>query len=147
MHAFQNPDCDLTLAEGLEEYYSSNPDLKRGEALSPSAREFFRCHDAAHAVFGCDTSLANEAVVKLSSLFGTTGGLSVLRGYALYDSLDIYRKLPLAEVLATICASVLIVPRTLVLRARQRKPWPWAAFDGFLGAPLVEIRREFGIRI
>lgn len=36
--------------------------------------EFFRCHDAAHVVFGCGTGLDDEAVVKIWSFFGTTRG-------------------------------------------------------------------------
>ena len=147
MLGFQVQDSAMTLAQGLAEYYSRYPLLRRGEALSEPAQDFFRCHDVAHIVFGCDTSLPNEAVVKLSSLFGTTAGLSVLRGYALYDSLDIYRKLPLGEVLTTIAASVIIVPRTILRRLRQRKRWPWSGFSEFLDTPLRDIRREFGIHV
>lgn len=144
-HDFQHQDSALTLAEGLAEYYARNAGLKRGEALAPAAQAFFRNHDACHVVFGCDTSLQQEAVVKLSSLFGTTAGFGVLRGYALYDSLDIYRQLKLSDILATIAAAPLIVPRTIARRLRQIRPWPWSAFDAFLDTPLTEIRDEFGI--
>ena len=137
----------MTLAEGLAEYYAAYPFLKRGRALSPPARDFFRCHDAAHIVFGCDTSLSHEAVVKLSSIFGTTAGLSVLRGYTLYDSFDIYRKLPLGDVLRTIAAAIVILPRTVARRLRQRKRWPWSDFSDLLDTPLGDIRREFGIQV
>ncbi len=135
----------MTLAEGLAEYYGEYPQLKRGAALSPAAQDFFRCHDVAHIIFGCDTSLPSEAVVKLSSLFGTTAGLSVLRGYALYDSLDIYRTLPPGEILRTIAGAVVIVPRTVLRRMRQTKPWPWSDFDAHQDRPLADIRRDYGI--
>lgn len=135
----------MTLAEGLAEYYASNPDLKRDETLRPEARDFFRCHDAVHVVFGCSTSLADEAVVKLASLFGSTGGLSVLRGYALYDSLDIYRSLPIKEILGTIAAAPIIVPRTIARCLRQSRRWPWGDFTAFADTSLGELRREFGI--
>ena len=147
MLAFKTQECDLTLAEALSEYYARHPLLKRGPTLSPAAQDFFRCHDAAHIVFGCDTSLANEAVVKLSSIFGTTAGLGVMRGYALYDSLDIYRKLPLGEVLAVIARAIVIVPQTISRRLRQKKRWPWSQFEEFLDTPLADIRREFGIYV
>lgn len=147
MHAFQQQDCTMTLSEGLAEYYARNPRLKRDASLSAPARDFFRCHDAAHIVFGCDTSLPHEAVVKLSSMFGTTAGLSVLRGYALYDSLDIYRTLSLGEILRTAAAALVIVPRTAWRCLRQNKRWPWTGFDPFLHTPLRDIRREFGIRV
>jgi hypothetical protein len=41
--------------------------------------------------------MPDEAVVKLSSLFGTTGGKQVLRSYTNYETLDIYTKLPLGD--------------------------------------------------
>lgn len=147
MHAFQQQDCTLTLSEGLAEYYARNPRLKRGTSLSAPARDFFRCHDAAHIVFGCDTSLPHEAVVKLSSMFGTTAGMSVLRGYALHDSRDIYRALSLGEILRITAAALVIVPRTALRCLRQKKRWPWTGFDPFLQTPLRNIRREFGIRV
>jgi ubiquinone biosynthesis protein Coq4 len=146
-HAYQQQDSAMTLSEGLVEYYAGNAGLKRGESLAAPAREFFRCHDACHVVFGCGTSLAQEAVVKLSSLFGTTAGVSVLRGYALFDSLDIYRQLNVGEMLATIAAAPLIMLRTIARRLRQARRWPWSEFEAFLDTPLAEIRRQFGIII
>ncbi len=69
MLEYQSPDTDLTLEEGLAEYYASRSDLVGGRGISSDAREFFRCHDAAHVVFGCTTSLLNEAIVKIWSFF------------------------------------------------------------------------------
>jgi hypothetical protein len=147
MHEFERQDTTQTLAEGLAEYHHAHPGLTRGDALSPDAREFFRCHDVVHVVFGCDTSLPREAVVKLSSLFGTTGGFSVLRGYRLHESIDIYRRLDPVEALTTILRSVVIVPRTLIRCLRQRKRWPWAEFARHLDSPLHALRAEYGIRV
>jgi len=73
MHEFEAQATRMTLAEGLAEYYATNPDLKRGEALPPATRDFFRCHDAVHVVFGCGTAFADEAVVKLSSFLWNNG--------------------------------------------------------------------------
>ena len=147
MYAFQVPDSPLTLAEGLAEYYARTHGLKRGEALPAKARDFFRSHDVVHVVFGCDTSLAQEAVVKLSSLFGSTDAVSVMKGYLLYDSLDIYRRLPMGEVLETIVRAIVIVPRTLARCLRQTRRWPWAGFEPYLDQPLSQIRSDFGIRV
>ena len=137
----------MSLAVGLAEYYREHPFLKRGDQLGAEAREFFRCHDAVHVVYGCDTSLSQEAIVKLSSIFGTTAGFAVLKGYALYDLIDIYRKLKLRDVLVTMISSTVIVPRTLGPCSRQRQRWPWSEFDGHLQSPLRELRERFGIRV
>lgn len=147
MHAFERQDSRQTLADGILEYYQSNPGLARGRGMSPAAQEFFRCHDAVHVVYGCGLSLIDEAVVKLSSIAGTTGGLGVLRGYRLHDSLEIYKKLSAFEVLATVLQSVVVVPRTLLRCVRQRYRWPWSNFDPHMHTPLSEIREEFGIRV
>lgn len=147
MHEFERQDTPQTLAEGLAEYARANPGLSRGDALSPEAREFFRCHDAVHVVFGCDTSLPREAVVKLSSFFGTTGGFSVMRGYRLHESIDIYQRLGRVDVLTTILRAAVIVPRTLYRCLRQHKRWPWAEFSHHLDSPLHALRAEYGIRV
>jgi hypothetical protein len=147
MLSYLNQECASTLAQGIGEYHAAHPFLKRGDALSPAAREFFRCHDVVHVVYGCDTSLNHEAIVKLSSFFGTTEGLRVMRGYRLYESLDIYRQLQAADILRTIAAAPVLVPRTIWRCARQRKRWPWSQFDQFLGLSLHDIRVDFGIRV
>jgi hypothetical protein len=147
MHGYQRQDSSMTLAEGLAEYHASLPTFNRSAAMPREAREFFHCHDVAHVVFGCDTSLRQEAVVKLASILGTTAGLSVLRGYALDDSFAIYSKLSIGDVLTTIAASLIAVPRTVFRCLRQRKRWPWSRPNDYLNVSLRDIRAEFGIRV
>jgi hypothetical protein len=146
-HGFESASSTQTLAEGLAEYYAANPALKRGDSLSPEAREFFRCHDAVHVVYGCGTSMPDEAIVKLSSLFGTTSGLSVLRGYRLYESLDIYRKVPIGSTLFAILISPYLILRTAWRCRRQHEPWPWSAHDAYMNLPLDQLRARFGIKV
>lgn len=67
MLEYQSPDTDLTLEEGLAEYYRA--DLVGGRGIPSEARGFFRCHDAAHVVFGCNRTLLNKAIVKIWSFF------------------------------------------------------------------------------
>ena len=147
-HAFESPNTTQTLAEGLAEYFAANPMLKRdADLLSPEAQQFFRSHDAVHVVYGCGTSMPDEAIVKLASIFGTTGGLSVLRGYLHHETLDIYRKLPLGStVLALLMAPYLIV-RTIWRCAHQSQRWPWERNDKLLNVSLRELRSQFGIKV
>jgi hypothetical protein len=146
-HTFERQDTRQTLAQGIAEYYRANPNLSRVRDMSPEAQEFFRCHDTAHVVFGCSTALPHEAVVKLSSVFGTTGGFGVLRGYKLHESVAIYSKLRPTEVVATLLQAVVLVPRTIFRCMRQRKRWPWSDFATYEAVPLAELRAEFGIRV
>lgn len=147
MRAFEHQNSRQTLEEGIAEYYQTNSRLVRGKDLSPEAQEFFRCHDAAHVVFGCGNTLEDEAVVKIASIFGTSGGLGVLRGYRLHESLVIYKQLRLRDVLRSIAKAVFLVPRTITRCIRQRRRWPWDDFERYAGAPLQEIRKEFSIRV
>jgi hypothetical protein len=147
MLKYQLSDSSLTLQEGLSEYYASREGLVRGRGISPAAREFFRCHDAAHVVFGCTTTLVDEAIVKIWSFFGTTGGLSLLGAYRLPESQEIYEQLEWGEIAGTSLRSLALVPRVLWRCFRMRKRWPWSEFAGYLAVPLAEIRREFGIEV
>ena len=147
MLAYEAQESSQTLAEGIAEYRAANPGLEDMRKLSPDAQVFFRSHDVAHVVFGCTTDLDDEAVVKISSIFGTTAGIGVLRGYTLHESVQIYERLPLRTMLVTTVHSVVLVPRTVFRCLRQRSRWPWEGFERFLGVPLREIRQQFGIRV
>ena len=145
---FQSPHSPQTLAEGLDEYFSANPQLKRdAELVSPQARQFFRSHDAVHVVYGCGTSMADEAIVKLASLFGTTGGRQVLRGYVHRETLDIYRRLRIGSTLMAVICAPWLIARTVWCCARQRRRWPWLGYEVYLDVPLREIRASFGIKV
>ena len=147
MHTFELQESPQTLAEGISEYYAANPGLLTGRGMSPEAQHFFRCHDAAHVIFGCSTSLDDEAVVKIASIFGTSEGLRVLKGYRLHESLQIYKQIRLSAALTSIARSVVVVPRTLLRCLRQRSKWPWADFEPYLSVQLREIREKFGISV
>jgi hypothetical protein len=146
MLQYQRPDTELTLAEGLREYYASREGLVSGRGISEEAREFFRCHDAAHVVFGCSTALLDEAVVKIWSFFGTSAGFALWRGYRLPESKEIYEQITWRDTAATGFRAVVAVPLVLGRCLRMRRRWPWADFERHLEVPLPEIRREYGIQ-
>jgi hypothetical protein len=146
MIGYQRPDTTLTLEEGLRQYHASREGLVGDRGISQAASEFFRCHDVAHVVFGCSTTLQNEAIMKLWSFFGTTAGLRLLAAYRLPESNEVYEQLERRDIVRTAIRSLAIVPRVLWRCHRMHKRWPWSDFEKYLDIPLVEIRREFGIR-
>jgi hypothetical protein len=119
----------------------------RDRGISARAAEFFRCHDAAHVVFGCSTSLVDEALVKIWSFFGTTAGFSLLRDYRSPESKEIYDRLTWGSIAATAVRSVVLVPRVLLRSRRMHRPWPWSDYAAHLDEPLCELRRAHGIRV
>ena len=147
-HHFQSADTTQTLAQGLAEYFDAHPGLKRdSDLLSPVAKQFFRSHDAVHVLYGCGTSMSDEAIVKLSSLFGTTGGRAVLRGYVHHETLDIYRQLPVASTIVAIVSAPYLIACTLWRCSRQRQRWPWVDYDQYVHVPLRQLRADFGIKV
>ncbi|MGE0329916.1 MAG: hypothetical protein AB7P37_04430 [Ramlibacter sp.] len=147
-HQFESRDSAQTLEEGLAEYFLANPHLKRNkDLLSPEAQQFFNSHDVVHVVYGCGTSMSDEAIVKLASLFGTTGGAQVLRGYTHHETLDIYRKLPPGSTVLALVAAPYLIVRTLWRCIRQPRRWPWADYHDYLHVPLCEIRAMYGIKV
>ncbi|MGE0313387.1 MAG: hypothetical protein AB7P21_17390 [Lautropia sp.] len=147
-HHFESPDSTQTLEEGLAEYFSANPDLKRdGQLLSAEACQFFRSHDTVHVLYGCGTSMPDEAIVKLASLFGTDGGFRILRGYTHFETLDIYRKLPLGSTLLALLVAPYLIARTLWRCARQTRRWPWTDHGQFMTLPLSDLRAQFRIKV
>jgi hypothetical protein len=147
MLQYQRSDAVLTLAEGIREYYSSREGLVSGRGVSDEAREFFRCHDVVHVVFGCSTALTDEAMVKVWSFLGTTGGLDVWSGYRLSESKEIYERISWRDTVATAVRAAAALSLVAWRCLRMRKRWPWADFDHHLETPLREIRSEYGIRL
>jgi hypothetical protein len=146
MLSFQSSHCRMTLREGLCELYGSRDDLVTEDGDSGSS-DFFRCHDVAHVVFGCSTTLTNEALVKIWSFFGTTAGLSLLRDYRSSESRRIYRQIRWRDIPRTVLRSAVHVPLVLSRCLRMRKRWPWSDFEQYLNVGLDDIRSEFGIRV
>jgi hypothetical protein len=147
MLEYQRPETTMTLESGLAEYYAGRTDLVSGRGVSAAAREFFRCHDAAHVVFGCSTVLLNEAMVKAWSFFGTTRGLGLVRDYRLPEAQEIYEQLEWDSIARTALRSVVAVPRVMARCVRMHKRWPWSDFEAYRQVALRELRREYGIHV
>jgi hypothetical protein len=147
MHKYQHQYSQQTLAEGLAEYHAVSESLEKCRDSSSDAIEFFRCHDTAHVVFGCGTNLNDEVVLKISSIFGTTGGAGILRGYRLHESRRIYSSIRASEIIYTALASFVLVPRTIIRCWLMTKRWHWTDYEMYMEAPLQDVRKEFGIRV
>jgi len=140
-------DSRQTLAEGLAEYFEAHQSELNKRLNSEVAKDFFSAHDTAHVVFGCGINLSDEAVVKICSMFGTSEGLGVLRGYALAESKEIYTELTTEEIVKTALSSLLLVPRSIWRCLRMHERWPWLDHRDYLNLPLHCIRARFGIRV
>ena len=77
---FMQQNCRLTLRDGLEELYRHAPEVA---VVSQRKGKMFVDHDLTHVLFGCDTSLQGEILLKPWILFGTTINRDELKAYAM----------------------------------------------------------------
>jgi hypothetical protein len=147
---YQQQDCALTLAEGLEEYYAANAGtVVRPRDLPPESFALFRSHDMCHVIFGLDTTLDDEALADTRTLFSCDVGM---RRYAAYLAQDKQAQALFKEFgyLKSAWVTVLAIPRichAAIEAWRMKKRWPWVPPESFQNRTLADLRREFGIRI
>lgn len=146
--AYAAQDSAQTLREGLAEYYRGNPALLQPAQMEPHTAELFRQHDAAHVVFGCDTSIRGETLVDTWTILGSTLGL---RGYFEYLELpqvnQIFAETGYLRIALEMARCAPALARVAWRSQRLAAKWPWREFEQRLDEPLAEIRTRFAIRV
>lgn len=138
----------LTLRQATEKFHEEHAVHFSGQDLSPEAKKFFLYHDTAHVVFGCDTSLFGEGIVKLFTIWGTTLGFrGHLAGYSEAGAFSLFRQYSTRHLARHIGRLLLAAPRAFIRARRMSKPWPWSDHGEYLDMPLADIRREFNIKV
>lgn len=139
-----------TLREGLEEFYHHYREHLHHvpTTISLEAESFFKSHDIAHVVFGCDISLYGEGSVKIWTIFGTTLGFwNHLRGYRDANAILLTTEFGLVHSMANICRLLFAIPALIYRAKSMSKPWHWNNYEQYLDTPLSDIRREFHIKV
>ncbi len=68
--SYRQHDSALTLAAGLKEYYAANAGrVVCPQDLPPESFALFHCHDMCHVIFGLDTTLDDEALANIRTMF------------------------------------------------------------------------------
>ena len=140
-------DTKVTLREAIKEFNSVNSKYFSSRDISLQAQDFFRCHDIAHVIFDCNTSIVGEGKVKVWSIFGTTLGFwKHLQGYAEADAFSLFRQYSWSHVLKSLFKLIITMPQAIFRAKRMTKPWPWSSHESYLDIPLAKIREEFNIK-
>lgn len=143
-----NNDRTLTLREGLNRLREENASVFSERDITTDVQEFFRCHDTAHVVFGCDTSIFGEGVLKVFTIFGTTLGFwKHLSAYSEANAFALFRQYPVIHVFKNLFRLIITMPRVYVRAKRMSRPWPWAEHHEYLDTSIQEIRSEFNIKV
>ena len=141
---------NITLQEGLEKFYENyQQGLSHTTSdLPKDVKDFFKSHDIAHVLFGCDISLFGEGSVKIWTIYGTTLGFwNHILEYRKANAFELYKKLPLRDSVKDLFKLIVSTPVLIIRARRMNKPWPWKDFKDYLDKPISEIRREFNIKV
>jgi len=136
----------LTLQEGLDAFNKKNAKYFSDRDTSEEAKEFFRCHDIAHVVFGCDTSIYGEGVVKIWTVFGTSLGFwKHITGYQEADAFALFGMYSWGHVAKNLLGLFISIPSIIIRAKRMSKLWHWSDFERYMDTPIDKIREEFNI--
>jgi hypothetical protein len=150
---FMQQDCRLTLRDGLEELYQHAPDVAM---VSQRKGKTFIDHDITHVLFGCDTSLQGEILLKPWILFGTTINRAELRAYATDPDVQMLNEEGVQLMGGRLKAYTLLLAYYLPLffwiwlrRVRSMSSkWPHSnVTEDMMNTPLDQLRTTYGIRL
>jgi len=139
---------EATLQEGLTQFQEKNAKYFSERAMSDEAKIFLQCHDIAHVVFGCDTTIYGEGIVKIWTTFGTDLSFwKVTKGYRAVSAFSLAKKYSPIHVAKNIARLLFAMPKAILRSWQMTKPWAWSDYQPFLDQPISEIRKEFNIRV
>ena len=137
---------ELTLREAFGKFHRENSRIDSDTEISNDSEIFFNCHDIAHVIFECDTSLRGEGIVKLWTIFGTTlGFVNHIKEYAGANAYELFRQYSLKHILANIPKVIVAAPVVITRAQKMKKKWPWTSYEKYLDVSLNKIRKEFNI--
>jgi len=141
-------EANITLQEGLEKFYKKNSRYFSDRTYSPGGEVFMTSHDIAHVVFGCDTTLYGEGVVKVWTTFGTTLSFwQVITGYNEANAFELFRMYSFKHVAKHIFRFLKSIPFVITRARKMSKPWPFLEYQSYLDVPICEIRKEYNIQV
>jgi hypothetical protein len=145
---FQDPACDLTLAEGLEEFYAINAEKFSRPTPDLTWFELMAAHDACHVLFGVNTSVVEEAYGDMWTLFATTMEWKEYARFAKSDeAVDIIKTVGLVALIMGTLKSIPGAFKILFRSWKMAKKWDVWAFENRLNEKLVALRKELGVEI
>ena len=150
--SFQLQNCDITLAEGLEEYRAYLRANGKKQLIDKPGSTIIRDHDATHVIFGLDTSIEQESMLDSWVFLGTKWKLKELLAYNKLPELkqlykDFWHDPGYFKLIMT---AIKLLPIKLKIRKRakqMKKKWPFVSPDSLMNQRVCDLREEFGIKI
>ncbi|MBL4707794.1 MAG: hypothetical protein JKY48_05070, partial [Flavobacteriales bacterium] len=96
-------DNNSTLQQGLDEFHKKNRKYFSESSSSKEEKEFLICHDITHIVFGCNTTIYGEGLVKIWTTFGITLSFwNVVKGYDEANAFKLFKTYSFSHILKNI---------------------------------------------
>ena len=132
--SFQSQNCDITLAEGLEEYRAYLQANGKKQLVDAPGSTVIRDHDATHVMFGLDTSIEQESMLDSWVFLGTKWKLKELLAYNKLPEIkqlykDFWHDPGYFKLFLT---TIRLLPIKLKIRKRAKqmnKKWPFVSPD------------------
>ena len=149
--SFQSQNCDITLAEGLEEYRAYLRTNGKKQLIDKPGSTIIRDHDATHVMFGLDTSIEQESMLDSWVFLGTKWKLKELLAYNKLPELkqlykDFWHDPGYFKLIMT---AIKLLPIKLKIRKRAKqmnKKWPFVSPDHLMDQRVCDLREEYGIK-
>ena len=152
MQKYQEQNSELTLQQGLDEFYLINPHFKKLSEPDGVKGLFFQ-HDITHVVFGLGNKLEEEHLLDSWALWGCKIKWKTMYEYMKHPAIkeiskEIYKDLGtwgiIRKIIVMIPLKLLVVFRAL----RMKKKWDYHNLtDEQLSHKLSDIRKEYNINV
>lgn len=150
--SFQSQNCDVTLAQGIDEYRAYLRANGKKQLIDEPGSTIIRDHDATHVIFGLDTSIEQESMLDSWVFLATKWRLKELLAYnKLPEIKQLYKDFwhdPGYFKLFMTAIKLLPIKFTIWKRAKQmNKKWPFVSPDSYMNHKVCDLRKEYGIKI
>ena len=152
MLEYQKHDCDLTLQEGLDCYYSSFPETTEVFEDNNDSGTLLRDHDCTHVIFGLDISIEQESILDSWVVWGSKWELKYILGYQNLPQIkqlykDLYKEFGIQGFLKIFWKLGAIKRRVIFRSFKMKKKWPFKMPEEYLSMKISDLREQHGIKI
>lgn len=146
--SFQEQNCQLTLREAIEEFYSINSGFFSRPESNTIWTELLVHHDVGHVFFGVNTSLMDEACGDFWTMFATDMSIKEYSQYAKTpEGKKLLKYLGFNLLVKTMLLTIPLMFKVFIQSRKMNKKWEVRGYEQFLDMPLGEVRKIHNLTI
>ncbi len=145
---FQEQDCQLTLGEAVEEFYTVNEHKFSKPDPKTTWTELLVHHDVGHVFFGVNTTIMDEAAGDCWTLLGSDMTLKKYGKYAnTPEGKKLIKEIGLLLILKSLLYSIPLILKIYMRSSRMNRKWEHKNYQEYMDRPLGELRKSFNLKI